>query len=98
MYLKIIPTKISTIQSTIIRGDLANQLELKARKTKINISAVKNNGDSTNTKEFALKFFDTNGKNELYIRKAFTIPRKMFNVPSQNPLAQKEIYQEFPTI
>ena len=35
------------------------------------------------------------GNNDLYIPKMFTIPRKMFNMPSQNLLALSEMYEEF---
>lgn len=77
----------------LIREALTNHLKLKTGRKKFKISTV--NGDSINTKEVALKIFDTNGNNELYIPKAFTIPRKMFNIPSQNPLAQNEMYEEF---
>ena len=77
----------------LIREALTNRFKLKTGRKKFKIGTV--NGDSINTKEVALKIFDTNGNNELYIPKAFTIPRKMFNIPSQNPLAQNEMYEEF---
>lgn len=67
-------------QSTLIREDLANQLQMKDAKTKISISALKLKRDSINMKKVALEILDINRDNELDKQQVFTITKNMFGM------------------
>lgn len=67
-------------QSTLIREDSANQLQLKDAKTKISISALKLKRDSINMKKVALEILDINRDNELDKQQVFTITKNMFGM------------------
>ena len=67
-------------QSTLIREDLANQLQLKDAKTKISISALKLKRDSINMKKVALEILYINRDNELDKQQVFTVTKNMFGM------------------
>ena len=74
-------------ESTLIRDDFAESLKLKGCKKTIAISTITNETEEVNVKEVTLKILDIKGENELKVS-ALTLPKNMFNMPSQSNLEQ----------
>ena len=70
-------------QSTLTREDFAKQLKLKGYSRTIKISSIKDEPESVTIKEISLKIYDMDRKNEVEVE-AYTLPKKMFNMPSQS--------------
>ena len=105
--MQILPLKVKTIdgrttttyalldndrQSTLIRDDFAQGLNLKGCKKTISISSVIDEVEEVKVKEVSLRIQDMKKENELHMS-ALTLPKNMFNMPAQSILKKARINQ-----
>ena len=99
VYLQIVPVQIADAngkmvktyalldtgsQSTLVRDDLAVQLQLKGVKKNIKMSIIKDNRENIKVQEVDLNISSTTCNNEFETKQAFVIPKEKFNIPCQN--------------
>ena len=70
-------------ESTLIRADFARKLKLNGKKRSINVSSIKDTGETVRVHEVAIEVRDDNNTSSFVIKEALAIEKDKFHMPSQ---------------
>ena len=70
-------------QSTLLREDVAKQLNLKGKKSNVNITTIKDKSERLTLQEVSLNVSSRNNEHSLSIESAYVVPPNKFNMPAQ---------------
>ena len=71
-------------ESTLIREDFLKRLDLEGKTNLVNISSIKDTGETIRAKEVKLQIVDHGNTSIFHVDRALSIEREKLNMPSQH--------------